>query len=175
MNKESLNRDKRTISCSQSVFYNKRLLPLCFAALVILVAFLVLAAPDKSSSEKLADLLGIAAVSLAFAYIIRRQLTGIADRVIDHGDALTVVFGEEQETLAYRDIISATYLRFARPPRVILNLGRDSRFGSVLYFLPKRRWYALPFTSCPMVEELNERLKEAKRKSPGLRDRHLNK
>jgi hypothetical protein len=88
------------------------------------------------------------------------RLADLADEVwLDGGDLVVHRHGE-QARIALADVAGVEASRLANPPRVVVRLRRDSRFGQRIVFMPPRPAFA--FGRHPIADELRERIAAAR-------------
>ena len=85
-----------------------------------------------------------AVVMAIFGYwLMKKMVFGLADEVLDAGDALIVRRGGQEERISLSDIKNVSYSRYMNPPQVTLSL-RQTVFGDTICFLRAAHRGAVP-------------------------------
>ncbi len=143
-------------------FYYKRIFPMAFFGIVLLVTVAPLLTGSGSAQFPLSFVFFLA-VFVAFAYVVMKMLVfDLVDEVWDDGDALVVRNGASKARIAMTDIKNVSYSPLMSPPRVTLSLRRPSIFGKKVTFCAPMRF--VPFAPSPIVDELIDRI-DARRQS----------
>ena len=87
---------------------------------------------------------------------------GLADEVLDAGDALIVRSGGQEERISLSDIKNVSYSRYMSPPQVTLSLRRQTVFGDTISFCAPVS--VVPFQSSPVIDDLINRADSARQK-----------
>ena len=152
---------------SRSTFFLKRLLPLLWLALLLVVVLASTGAARLSGhAPPLALLLGAPLIVALFIYVLLRRLVlDLADAVFDEGDALRVRFGDEEERIPLANIINISFAGITNPPRATLTLREPCRFGREVTFAPIQPVFGpLLRTRNAIVSDLIERVDAARRR-----------
>jgi len=152
---------------SRSTFFLKRLLPLLWLALLLVVVLASAGAARVSGhAPPLALLLGAPLIVALFIYVLLRRLVlDLADAVFDEGEALRVRFGDEEERIPLANIINISFAGITNPPRATLTLREPCRFGREVTFAPIQPLFGpLLRTRNAIVSDLIERVDAARRR-----------
>jgi hypothetical protein len=143
---------------SRATFFYKRMFPLFwFGFVAVFVLSIVL-----DHRGPLIPFLIVPAVMLVFGHVLfRKLLFDLVDEVWDSGDELVVKNAGVEERVALKNIINIGFSTMTNPERVTLILREPSRFGKEITFSPPRRF--IPFARSPIINELIERVDEARR------------
>ena len=76
------------------------------------------------------------AVLASYVWLTRRFVWSLMDEVLDGGDCLVVKRGTVEEKLYFVDIDDVFDRAFSRPPKLVLQLRRETRFGRTVAFVP---------------------------------------
>jgi len=148
---------------SKATFYYKRIFPIIFFGILLLVTVAPLLAGSGSGQFPPLQVFIIPAIMAGFGYFVMWKLVfDLVDEVWDDGDALVVRNGTAQDRIALSDIKNVSYSVLTAPPRVTLSLRRPSTFGPTVTFCAPLRF--IPFSTSPIIDELIDRI-DAKRKS----------
>jgi hypothetical protein len=93
-------------------------------------------------------LIGAVLMAILGYWIMKKLLFGLADEVLDAGDALIVRSGGQEERISLSDIKNVGYSRYMNPPQVTLSLRRQTVFGDTIGFCA--RVSVVPFRSSPV-------------------------
>ena len=125
---------ERLLSSPDQTVFHKRIMPiLWFGAAVALAAasFLTSAASPGPPFLLISLIMAVNGV-----FMIKNDVIGLADDVLDEGDAVRVRRGLQEERIALSDIARVRYLPLLRGARVTLFLRRPGIFGDRIRFLP---------------------------------------
>jgi hypothetical protein len=147
---------------SRSTFFLKRIFPVIWFGFLSLIALVLLTAAGKG---RLNPLILLHPVAMAlFGYVLMKKLVfDLADEVWDAGDALLIKNNREEDRILLSQIINVSYTTFQSPNRVTLTLRQPSRFGNEISFSARTRF--LPFARNPLIDELIQRVDQARRAS----------
>ena len=99
----------------------------------------------------------------AFGYFVARKLLfNLVDEVWDEGKTLLIKNSGQEEHVALRDIKNVSYSTVVNPPRVTLSVRQPTIFGDQIAFIPPV--YFVPFSKSPIIDELIERIDQARQR-----------
>jgi hypothetical protein len=147
---------------SKMTFFHKRVFPVIwFGFLLFVVVRLFSASGDSPAS--IMPFLTVPVLMAIFGYwVMKKLLFGLADEVLDAGDALMVRSGEQEERISLSDIKNVSYSRYMNPPQVTLSLRRQTVFGDTIVFCAPLT--VVPFRSSPVIDDLINRADSARQK-----------
>jgi len=93
---------------------------------------------------------------------MKKLVFGLANEVLDAGDALIVRSGGQEERISLSDIKNVSYSRYMNPPQVTLSLRRETVFGDTIAFCAPLT--VVPFRSSQVIEDLINRADSARQK-----------
>lgn len=101
----------------------------------------------------------------AFGYFILKKLVfDLVDEVYDFGDFLVVKNNNEEVKVPLTNIKNISYSYFTNPKRVTLSLREPCAFGKEISFSPPVILTLNPFQKNPLVDELIEKVDQARLK-----------
>jgi len=143
---------------SRLTFFYKRILPIFWFGVLIVVLLFSLAAPGPPP-------IGMVIVPMVMigvgAVIMKLFVLDLLDQVFDDGDALVLKNRGQEERIPFSDIKNVSYSPFINPPRVVLSLRRPTIFGDKVAFCAPVR--IVPFASSAAIDDLIERIDRARR------------
>ena len=151
------------ISSTKATFFYKRIFPfLWFGVLLLIIAFGLLS-PSRGSQASSIPFLIVPVLMGVFGYrFMQKMVFGLADEVLDAGDALVVRNGGQEERISLSDIKNVNYSPYMSPPQVTLSLRRHTVFGDTVVFCGPVS--LVPFSSSPVINDLIDRIDSAHQK-----------
>lgn len=95
--------------------------------------------------------------------LMRKLVFDLAEEVLDAGDSLEVRNRGRVVHVPLADIVNVDSLPSRNPPRVVLTLQIDTPLGRKIAFSPKRPLTLNPFATIPVIDDLIERVDQARR------------
>jgi hypothetical protein len=158
----------RRISSKMTFFY-KRIFPAFWFGFLILLLLLIAVplffggAPDNPPPY---PLLVVPLIMMGFGYFLMKKLVfDLVDEVWEDGEALLIRNGGQEQRVALRDIKNVSYSAVINPFRVTLSVRQSTTFGEQIAFMAPVRF--VPFTTSPIINELIERVDQARQVRPG--------
>jgi hypothetical protein len=145
------------ISSKMTVYY-KRVFPVIFFGGLLIVVVTGLSA----SGDPLTFLIGAVVMAIFGYFIMKKLVFGLADEVLDAGDALIVRNGGQEDRISLSDIKNVSYSPYMNPPQVTLSLRRQTVFGDTIAFCAPGG--LVPFWSSPVIDDLINRVDAARQK-----------
>src|SRR5437867_3926603 len=133
---------------SRATFYQKRIIPLISAG--ILIAFIALPLGiwlHAGQYPPLPFLVMPVAIGIISFFVWKKTVFDLVDEVWDVDDALIIKNKGQEERVALSDIVNVSYSPIGGGQRVSLLLRRPSVFGDRIHFCPPFR--LLPFLGSP--------------------------
>jgi hypothetical protein len=151
------------LSSTKATFFYKRIFPfLWFGVLLLIIAFGLLS-PSRGSQASNIPFLIVPVLMGVFGYrFMQKMVFGLADEVLDAGDALVVRNGGQEERISLSDIKNVNYSPYMSPPQVTLSLRRHTVFGDTVVFCGPVS--LVPFSSSPVINDLIDRIDTAHQK-----------
>jgi hypothetical protein len=140
---------------SRQTFWLKRLFPILWAAILVVVVYQV-ATHWRVAGVSLLWLLPPLLASVLALVVIRQRVADLADEVWDEGESLSVRMGDAEASIPLSVIVSVQYAAFANPQRVTLQLREACEFGREIVFMPRMQW--LPWRRHPLIVGLMQRV-----------------
>jgi hypothetical protein len=151
------------LSSTKATFFYKRIFPfLWFGVLLLIIAFGLLS-PSRGSQASNIPFLIVPVLMGVFGYrFMQKMVFGLADEVLDAGDALVVRNGGQEERISLSDIKNVNYSPYMSPPQVTLSLRRHTVFGDTVVFCGPVS--LVPFSGSPVINDLIDRIDSAHQK-----------
>ena len=147
-------------------FFYKRIFPAFwfgFLILFVAVALFFVGAPDGPPPF---PFLVVPLIMLGFGYFVMKKLVfDLVDEVWDDGETLLIKTRGQEERVALRDIKNISYSTVINPPRVTLSVRQPTTFGDQIAFMAPVR--CVPFTTSPVINELIDRIDQARQSRAG--------
>ena len=150
-------------------FFYKRIFPAFWFGFLILLLLLIAVplffggAPDNPPPY---PLLVVPLIMMGFGYIVMKKLVfDLVDEVWEDGETLLIRNGGQEQRVALRDIKNVSYSAVINPFRVTLSVRQSTTFGEQIAFMAPVRF--VPFTTSPIINELIERVDQARQVRPG--------
>jgi hypothetical protein len=158
----------RRISSKMTFFY-KRIFPAFWFGFLILLLLLI-AVPlflgGAQNGPPPYPFLIVPLIMFGFGYFVMKKLVfDLVDEVWDDGETLLIRKGGQEQRVALRDIKNVSYSAVINPPRVTLSVRQPTTFGQQIAFMAPVRF--VPFTTSPIINELIERVDQARQVRPG--------
>ncbi len=148
---------------SASSFFTRRLFPWLWLALAALLLLTLLEGPANTNLPLLLGPAVLIFLGVAYARKLTREL---ADEVYDCGDRLLVRRGQQEEYVAFSNIINVSFTRALHPARITLQLAQPGLFGAEIVFQPRVPFFKVElfraFKPDPLVAKLLARVHEAR-------------
>ena len=142
----------------------KRIFPTVWFGFLALF-FLVSLATKSAGADIPLPFLFVPIAMGAFGYFLMKNLVfDLVDEVWDAGSELLVKNKGRQARIALTDVMNVSYSVVTSPQRVSLTLRQPSLFGREITFAAPTRW--VPFAKSPVIENLIQRIDEARRRAP---------
>jgi len=151
------------LSSTMATLFYKRIFPfLLFGVLLLIIAFGLLS-PSRGSQASNIPFLIVPVLMGVFGYrFMQKMVFGLADEVLDAGDALVVRNGGQEERISLSDIKNVNYSPYMSPPQVTLSLRRHTVFGDTVVFCGPVS--LVPFSGSPVINDLIDRIDSAHQK-----------
>lgn len=149
---------------SVTTVWQKRLFPVPVLIAAGAMAYMAVAHPLPAAQAWL-PWAAVVAIAVVTILVYRYRLADLADEVWLSGDDLVVHRHGEQARIALANVTGVESSRLANPPRVVVTLDRDSRFGRRFAFMPARP--AFGFGRSPIADELRQRVAAVHRTAGG--------
>jgi hypothetical protein len=148
---------------SRSTFFYKRIFPAIWFGIAALVAVPALLAENGPG-----PVAAIGPVLMAiFGFLIMRKLIfDLVDEVWDAGTELLIRKKGREFRVPLIEIINISYSP-TNPQRATLSLRQPSMLGREISFVPPTSW--VPFTRSPVIDDLIERVDQARLAAARLR------
>ena len=148
---------------SKMTFFYKRVVPIIWFGFLVLFFVFGLFSASRGSQASIIPILIVPVLMAVFGYWIMKKLVfGLADEVLDAGDALIVRSGGQEERISLSDIKNVDYSPYMNPPQVTLSLRRETVFGDTIAFCAPVS--VVPFRTSPLIDDLINRVDSACRK-----------
>jgi hypothetical protein len=148
---------------SKMTFFYKRVFPVIWFGFLLLAVVSGLFSASGDSQASIIPLLTVPVLMAILGYWIMKKLVfGLADEVLDAGDALIVRSGGQEERISLSDIKNVSYSRYMNPPQVTLSLRRQTVFGDTIAFCAPVS--VVPLRSSPVIDDLINRADSARQK-----------
>jgi hypothetical protein len=144
---------------SRQTFWLKRLFPVLWAAILVVVVFQVVT-HWRVAGASLLWLVPPLLASVIALVVIRARVADLADEVWDEGASLSVRMGDAEASIPLSVIVSVQYSAFANPQSVTLRLRESCEFGRQIVFMPRMQW--LPWRRHPLIDGLMRRVAAAR-------------
>ncbi len=145
---------------SKATFYYKRVLPIIFLAIPLLMLALEVLVGLRSGEFPPLLAIILPATMVAIVYLIlKATILNLVDGVWDDGDALVVRNGAAEEQIALSNIKNVSYTAL-NPSAVTLSLRAPCKFGARVTFTPLLR--LIPFLRSPIIDALINRIDAAR-------------
>src|SRR5262249_45635682 len=129
---------------SKMTFFYKRVFPVIWFGFLLFVVVSGLFSASGDSQVSIIPFLTVPVLMAILGYWIMKILVfGLADEVLDGGDALIVRRGGQEERISLSDIKNVSYALYMNPPQVTLSL-RQTVFGDTICFLRAAHRGAVP-------------------------------
>ncbi len=153
--------EMRRIS-SKMTFINKRIYPLFVLGFL---GFLIItesySAIVKGSGPPF-PLFILPVFMAVFAYLFKKVISDLVDKVYDGGDFLLVKDKKREDRIPLSNILNVSYSILMKPERVTISLREPSIFGKEVSFLPPQRFTFMFNYRSPLIEELINRVENAR-------------
>jgi hypothetical protein len=124
----------RPISSAYDTFFSKRIMPVIwFGAMIAIALYPFFAAAPVPQAP---FLIIPSVMAVAGFFMIQNDVLGLADEVIDDGDALIVRRSGKEARFAVAEIMSVDYARWVRGAKATLWLSKPGIFGQTIRFCP---------------------------------------
>jgi hypothetical protein len=151
---------------SKATFYYKRIVPVKWFGLVaVLIAgglYYLWANPAQEPGQMMIFIIAPIIMAVVGDFVMQTVIFDLVDAVLDGGNVLIVRNGDQEDRIAFADIVNVGDSGMSNPSRVTLSLRRPSRFGEAITFCAPLRF--LPYARHPLVEELIRRIDESRRR-----------
>jgi hypothetical protein len=138
-------------------FFHKRVFPVIWFGFLLYIVVTGLSV----SGDRLTFLIGAVLMAIIGYLIMKNLVFGLADEVLDAGDALIVRNGGQEERISLSDIKNVSFSRYMNPPHVTLSLRRQTVFGDTIVFCAPVG--LVPGRSSPVIDDLINRADSARR------------
>ena len=141
---------------SGSTFFFKKFFPVIW--FVFLGLTIVVMVTKGADSPKV---FSVPIAMIVFGFVILRVfIWDLADEVYDKGDSLKFIRGDQEQSVALKDVVNISYSHMTSPERVVIYTKNEGRIGRKLVFSPPIRLN--PFSKSPIVIDLIERVDRAR-------------
>lgn len=141
---------------SKGTFFFKRVFPLLWFGFLVGFECLFLFSSAPKSGATLIFIIFPFFLAIMGYQIMKKMVWELADEVYDEGDSLIVKKGNVKETILLSEIKNISYLEMANPPRVTINIRRETSLGKEISFSAVRE--GLGFRKNPLILDLIDRI-----------------
>ena len=150
-------------------FIGKRVFPsIWFGGVVLYIVIIIYSALRDGSASALLFVMPVLLMATCVYWILNKWVFGIADVVLDAGDALVIRKSSKEERISLSDICSVKYM-LGSPARVTLLLGRQTVFGDTIVFWAPQPMLHFRFRKLPVIDRLMDRVHDERRKQSMVR------
>src|SRR3984885_4636790 len=151
---------------SRTTFFYKRIFPAFWFGFLILLIAIPLFFGGMRDGPPPFPLLIVPLIMFGFGYFVMKKLVfDLVDEVWDDGETLLIRNGGQEQRVAFRDIKNVSYSTVINPPRVTLSVRQPTIFGDQIAFVAPVR--LVPFTTSPVINDLIERVDQARQGRAG--------
>jgi hypothetical protein len=144
---------------SGSTFYFKKLFPAIWFGFL---AFFLLTASRASDGGSILFYIVPLAMAIMGYGLFKKLVWDLADEVFDAGDRLIFRKGGLEQTVRLEEITNIDYAQFHSPERITIHVRSPGLLGKELVFNPPMR--SNPFSKCPLVADLIDRVDRTRRR-----------